>query len=184
MRLLQAEEIEGLLLKVPPLVDLLDGGDPAFVDAVISWLRDLETALLANQAPIASQISTLRGSLITIARGQAPPGVEFTRSASKRKLREAGAMDALRAAESTVSQHLSPTRQTIGEAGHLVGQLLVAAEQKNIPDPGTWDASGPGLLNLWSAIASDSELRPATARVLALVGQADALILLSRSMVG
>ena len=75
LRIVQLEEIQALLLRVPALVDRQEQRDPDFADVVKAWLGDLEDALENNRLPAAGRVAAARGTLISAERGAVPPDV-------------------------------------------------------------------------------------------------------------
>jgi hypothetical protein len=66
LHLANLEEIETLLLKVPPLVGSLENHDPEFITSVKAWLLAAEETLTNNRLSDASGIAAKRGMLISV----------------------------------------------------------------------------------------------------------------------
>src|SRR5581483_4457915 len=161
--LLAIEEAETKLAEVPALVRRYDERDPEFVSAVKSWLKDTEDTLGRYGMPVASEIAASRGELIACERGHrdGPAGA----GPRGRAYREGRAAEVLKHATGTV---LSAIQQRRGQLG------LVPAE------------SGQGhtayLQAVLQAIADRPELSSLVVHVTGLLGKADVLIVLDRSI--
>ncbi len=178
--LLNLEEIQALLLRVPPLVDGLARHDPDFPTAVKDWLVQVEQALLRNRLPLVAEIAGLRGTVIAAERGVIPPISVLSGRATPRKVREAAASEALRKAGTLVADSIRGSEIQFAEAERLVRQLVALAERKGFL-AATSGASTQRLVTLWNVIRNDPELGAVATHVSGLAGPDSALILLDRA---
>jgi hypothetical protein len=177
------EEIEGILLRVPGLIERLEGHDPAFGGAVTEWLKEAEQALTNNRLTAAATVATLRGMLISAERGVLPPERCADGRAPSRKVKDAYAADLLRTAEGHVASAISAPAAQIAEAERLTRQLVTLARRKGLIPPETGGGSLSERLNdIWQRMMADPELAGATSHVAGLVGNQDSLILLDRAL--
>jgi hypothetical protein len=183
LRLLNLEEIQGLLLKLPSIVDLQEKRDPAFILRVKDWLSSLEKALGNNRMPLAGMIAGFRASLISAERGTMPEGVESRRHASGGNLKEAAAVGAVRKAANAVYDAVKPDAERVSEAERRVRQLVAVARSKGIINHIEGNINfTENLSNLWQSMAADSDICPGTIGVEGLIGPIDALFLLDRAI--
>ena len=181
LRIVNLEEIQGILLKIPSLVDLQEKRDTSFIQSVKEWLSSLEKALENNKMPLAGTIAATRASLISTERGKMPEGVEFRRRTSGGNLKEAAAVGAIKKAGNIVYDAVKPDAERIAEAERTVRQLVAVARSKGIINNIEGNINfTENMHNLWQSLAADSDLRPGTTGVDGLVGPYDALILLDR----
>jgi len=87
--------------------------------------------LTSNRLPAAASVSTLRGGVITAARG-ATAASTMGGGPSRRKLRDAAATDALRRAEEIVSAALRADQAQIADGERLARQLIAHALRKRV----------------------------------------------------
>ncbi len=177
------EELQGILLRVPGLVERLESHDPAFGGAVTEWLKEAEQALTNNRLTVAATVATLRGMLISAERGVLPPERCPDGRPPTRKVKDAYAADILRTAEGRVAEAIQASETQIAEAERLTRQLVTLAKRKGLIPPPTAGGSLSDRLNdIWQRMMADPELAGATAHVGGLVGNQDSLILLDRAL--
>ena len=75
LRIVNLEEIQGILLHISGLVDLQEQRDPNFVRDVKQWLSKLEKTLDSNRMAVAGNVAALRGLIISAEQGIIPAGV-------------------------------------------------------------------------------------------------------------
>ena len=186
LRIINLEEIQGMLLGIPGLVDLQEQGHPGFIEGVKQWLAKLEKGLEANRMPEAGNIAALRATLISAERGVIPAGVEFHGRATGRKIRGATAAFVLRQASDLISCAIQKDSERIAEAERLARQLVTLAKAKGsirgLPGEGSSTAADK-LRAVWRIMSADPMLSPGTQNVEGLVGPYDALIILDRIIV-
>lgn len=183
LRIVNLEEIQGLLLLVPALVDRLEKHDPDFVDQVKSWLVEGERVLGNNRLPAAGSLAALRATLVNAQSGVIPPGYQTQKRLSRRKMGEMIASDVLRQGSELLSQVIAADGKRVDEAAQLTRQLVALAVYKElIPDPRKVSDPTGYLRAVWKAMEADSDLQTGTVRLLGLVGQNDALLLLDRTI--
>lgn len=181
LRLMNFEEIQGMLYAVPRLVDAHARRDARFAEDVTDWLARLETVLENNRLHQAAVVAAHRGTLVAADRGVTPPGVAVSGRSSRSKLRDAAAVDILGKVSVMTTDLLQTDVERFREAERLMRQLHTFAAAKGllpeaIPDTQRTEA----LQAAWNAIAADAELRGGTINIEALVGGSDALVILDR----
>jgi hypothetical protein len=183
LRIVNLEEIQGLLLRIPGLVDMMDQRDPDFVADVKQWLTTLEKALDSNRMPAAGNVAALRGLFISSEDGVIPSGIDFHGRPTKRKIRNATAALVLRGTGDLVSSVIQKDQERVSEAERLGRQLVALARAKQLirqqPSGEDWKEM---LKAIWRAMSDDPELSPGTTNLEGLVGPHDALIVLDRTI--
>ena len=183
MQIVNLEEIQGILLRVPEIVDHLETNDPKFSDLVKKWLKDLENVLVNNRLAQAAEVAALRSMLISAERGVVHEGLEFTGRKTARKVREAVAAESLSKAEGLASDAIRGYGAQIAEGEKLARQLVALAEQKGIIQKFSGTKNHTiRLTGIWSAISEDPDLSAGTTALKGLVGFQDALILVDRML--
>lgn len=183
LRLVNLEEIQNLLLRIPRLVDSLEQRDPNFVQKVRQWLTVVEEVLVNNRMPLSGNIAALRGTLDATERGAFPPGLTFHGRPTARKIKEATAADVVRRASELLSNALQDDVTRIAEAERLSHQLIALGKSMGLIVGGINDsAHTQKLKEIWKTISADPNIAPGAVRLESLVGQNDALILLDRAM--
>ena len=184
LRIVNLEEIQGMLLRIPGLVDLQDRRDPDFVQDVKQWLSKLEEVLDNNRIPVAGNVAALRALLISAERGVIPAGVEFHGRSTRRKIQEAAAAYVLRQTGDLVSSVIQKDHERVAEAERLTRQLVVLAKAKGlIQELSSGDNFTDMVKAIWRTLSADPELSPGTANVEGLIGPHDALITLDRTII-
>jgi hypothetical protein len=183
LRITNLEEIQGMLLCIPSLVDLQERRSPHLVQDVRKWLSRLEKVLHSNRMPVAGNVAALRGLLISAERGVIPPGVEFHGRSSGRKIREAATAYVLRQAGDIVSNVIHKDHDRVAEAERISQQLVALARAKGlIEEHPSGDDFSNMLQAIWRTMSADPDLSPGTVSVEGLIGPHDALVVLDRTI--
>lgn len=181
LRIVNLEEIQGMLLRIRGLVDLHDKRDPDFVENVKEWLSKLEKVLENNRLPAVGNVAALRALLISAEQGVIPTGVEFHGRATGRKIREAAAAYVLRQTGDIVSSIIQKDRDRVAEAERMTRQLVALAKAKGlIQELPTGENFTDMLKAIWRTLFADPDISPGTINVEGLIGPHDALIILDR----
>ncbi len=181
LRIVNLEEIEGMLLRIRSLVDLQDQRDPDFVESVKEWLSALEKVLDNNRLAVAGNVSALRAMLLSAEQGVIPAGVVFHGRATRRKIREAAAAYVLRQSGDLVSSIIERDHGQVAEAERLTRKMVALAKSRGlIRDLPSGNLFSDMLKAIWRTLSADPELSPGTVNVEGLVGPYDALIVLDR----
>jgi hypothetical protein len=183
LRIVNLEEINSMLLRVPRLVNLQKSRDPEFAGEVKAWLESLEDVLNNNRMPIVSNVAAFRGMVVSGERGVMPEGVRFYGTVTLRKIKDAAASAALRAAIELIFNTVQPDISKVTEAEGRGRQIIALAKAKGfsllLPNgPERVDA----LKKLWRTLATDPDIGPGTINVEGLVGPNDSLIILDRAI--
>lgn len=181
MHIVNLEEIQGLLLVVPELIQRLENHDPNFVSSVKDWLTRTEQILVNNRLAAAGSIAALRGVLISAERGVVPSEIVFSGRKNPRKIKDAVAADILRKAEEQISASIRVYAAQVAEGEKLARQLAALATRKGLIPEKPYTGNHTDILNaIWRRMSEDPELGPATIHLAGLVGAYDALILIDR----
>lgn len=183
LNLVNLEEVQGMLLRVPGLVHAFEERDAGFVASVKAWLMQGEQILVSNRMPAAAEIAALRAVLISAERGAIPPGIAFNTRATPRKIKDASAADVLRRAEERISSAISADALRLAEGDRLVRQIMAVALRKGLAPQDPSGGTSPGVLRaVWHSISMDPDLAAPATRLVGLVGAHDVLILLDRAL--
>lgn len=183
LRIVNLEEIHGLLLRIPSLVDELEHKMPNAIVNVRQWLTTLEQALENNRLPLAGNIAALRGGLDSAISGVIPAGIEFHGRVSSRKIREAAATEMLKRASDLVASALQKDGDRIDEAQRVARQLIALARFKGLIPANRPDGDPiENVKAVWNNMQSDQEIGQGAAHLIGLVGPHDALIVLDRGI--
>lgn len=183
LRIVNLDEFQRLLLRVPALVDDLERRTADAPGGVRNWLVEVEGALKNNRMPLAGSIAGLRARLDSASKGAVPHGIVVIGSVSRRKVRYAVAAEVLQEAADSLAAEIESDRARIEEADRLARQLVVAAQVKgmvNGPPPAAEHADT--IQALWTAILSEPEIGGGAVHLLSLVGPSDSTIVLDRAI--
>jgi len=183
LRLLNLEEIQTTLLRLPALVRGIEGRDPRACERVNGWLVDMEAVLQNNRLSTAAGIACLRGILLAAERGAVPADLVVRPTATRRMIREAVAAHLLDKAYQVVIGDIQKDRDRVAEAERIMRQVIAMAKHKKVipAAPDTTNQS-EWLRFVWKTIGADPELAPGTVSVDGLMGAGDVLILLDRAL--
>ena len=183
LHMMNLEEVQGELLRVPGLIHELEGRDPSFVGSVKAWLTQAEQVLISNGLAVAAEVAVLRGVLISAERGVIPAGMAFSTRTTMRKIKDASAADVLRKAEELISRAIGADAVRFAEGEKLTQQIVAVAQRKGlIPITPCVDKHTEMLKAIWQAMIMDPDLGAATTHLVGLVGAHDVLILLDRML--
>lgn len=181
LRIVNLEEMQCMLLRIPGLVDLQERRDTDFVQDVKQWLLKLEKVLENNRLPTAGNVAALRAMLISAERGVIPAGVEFHGRATGRKIRDAAAAHVLRHAGDIVSSIIQKDRDRVADAERMTRQLVSLAKAKGlIHELPSGENFTDILKSIWRTLSADPDIAPGTINIEGLVGPQDALVILDR----
>jgi len=183
LHIVNLEEIQGMLLGVPGLIQAFEKRDPNFVGAVKVWLTQAEQILVSNRMAVAADVATLRGILISAERGVLPPGLVFSSRTTARKIKNASAENVLRRAQEAISSAIKADASQLADGERLAQQIVSVAQRKGlITPPSSANKHTKTLNTYWKAMIADPELGPPTTHLAGLVGVHDALILIDRML--
>jgi hypothetical protein len=183
LHIMNLEEIQDMLLRVPGLIHEFEEHNPSFVGSVKAWLTQAEQVLISNRLAVAAGVAVLRGVLISAERGVIPPGMAFSTRATMRKIKDASAADVLRKAEELISSAISTDAVRFAEGEKLTQQIVAVAQRKGlIPEIPSVDKHTEILNAIWQTMIIDPDLVAATTHLVGLVGAYDVLILLDRML--
>lgn len=183
LRIVNLEEIEGMLLRIRGLIDLQEKRNIGFVKEVKSWLAELEKVLGNNRIPAAGNVASLLGLLISAERGAIPEEIVLQGRPTKRKITEATASHVLQLVGDLVSNVIHKDRERVAEARRLSRQLVTLAKAKKLISELPSGENYTGMLkSIWQTLCSDPEISPGAINVEGIVGPHDALIILDRTI--
>jgi hypothetical protein len=183
LRIKNIEELQGMLLEIPSLVDQQKHRDPKFIQNVEQWLYALEKSLENNHMPIVGNVAALRGVLISASRGTIPDGIEFLGRCTKHKIFEETAAHVLRQTGNLISNEIQKDCERVAEAERLTRQMIALAKTKKlIKELPSGNNFMDILKTIWKSMSADPELSPGTISIEGLIGPYDALIVLDRTL--
>ncbi|PVX26807.1 MAG: hypothetical protein CW691_00395 [Candidatus Bathyarchaeum sp.] len=183
LRVINLEEIQNLLLRVPDIVALCEKGDFGVVAAVKKWLIQMEMTLKNNKLSVSANVAACRGLLISAEQGNIPSGINFKGRITRRKVREATASRCISETVKIVSDRIQKDAERVEEAERIIRQLVSIAKAKGlIVDVPQGNNFSDALKYIWKSMSTDQVLTQGAVSVEGLVGPHDALILLDRTI--
>lgn len=182
LSIVQLEEIEAVLLRLPNLVGEQAGHGRTFAASAAGWLASLESVLTANRLYQAGDIAALRSSLSAAVQGQVPSGVTVTGRPTRGKIAGLAASHVLRRASEIASGVAAENRPRFSEAERLAQQIISAALAKNVVHPADGVVSGEYLQTVRRDLRSNPELGAAVVHLEGLLGSRDTLVFLDRAL--
>jgi hypothetical protein len=183
LRIINLEELQNLLLRVPTIVEQHEQRDPRFVSTVKEWLTALETVLKNNHLPAAANVAALRGNLISTEQGNIPAGINIKGRLTKRKIQQATASQSLGQTVEIVSDVIQKDVDRVAEAQRITRQLVAIAKIKGfiteVPHGNNFTSI---LQSIWTKMSNDQALAQGVVNVEGLVGPHDALLILDRTI--
>ena len=170
-----------MLLKVPSLVKRLEERDPEFVSAVKSWLANAGEVFGRNGLSQTAEIAVCRSNIIAAERGLSEDGTTQTRIGA-RAFKEARAGQLLERATDLIADSVRPRRAQVDEAGRIMLQVVAVADQLGLIPTDTGSNHAAYLQTILSAMTNRAELVSLVVHITGLVGKADILIVLDRSI--
>lgn len=181
LRIVNYEEIRGLLLLLPKLADRLERKEAGFPDQAKNWLKAVEKVLANNRMLEAGNVATLRAVLLSAERGIIPQGITFRAKPTARKIRDAVYADVLRRAEELLSGAIRDDGFRIAEAERLGLRLIARAKAKGIIPPQMPEGDHiETIKSIWRAMTADPDIGLGTTSLLGLLGPYDSLIIVDR----
>lgn len=181
LALLSLEEIEALLLKVPTLVKRFEERDPDFFSAVKSWLASVDNTLSNNRMAATAEIAVCRGALISVERGFSDGSALKTRMGA-RNLKDARASHMLKRATDVISETIRFRRGQVDEADRVMMQIVAVADRLGLITAEAGQNHSAYLQATLQVISNRAELTSLVVHVTGLLGKADILIVLDRSI--
>ncbi|HEV8303691.1 MAG TPA: hypothetical protein VGQ25_01905 [Gemmatimonadales bacterium] len=176
LRLLQLEEIEGLLLDVPLLVRRYEAREPRFHADVGAWLGLVSEVLRRNRLSGSATVAGLQGEVTAAARGVIPPDLGVRASVSKRQTTAAVALRALQRATALLRGEIESPRARANDARLVARAALAVARAKGLLGPLSPQAQ-------FAALEGDNDTRAMVTHMVGLLSRGDALIVLDRARV-
>ncbi len=182
MHIVNLEEIQGIKLRIPELIQHFENRNTEFTSLTKEWLVEAEKVLTNNRMTVAADVSILRGVLISVERGVMPSGIIFSGKTTARKIKDATSVDVLQKADKIISAAIEVPVAQITEGERLTRQVVALAIRKGIVQKENSQEHSELLREIWRKMSLDPELQPVITHIIGLVGAYDALILLDRSL--
>ena len=183
LRIVHIEEIEGLLLLLPTLVQQQERRSTDFAPNACAWLNSLEKVFAANRLYQAGYIATLRSGLVAVEQGQVPAGLEFRGRPTRSRVLNAVASQALQRAAEVASTLIAENQPRLTEAERIAHQIVSAALSRGLITAREEGVSNTEYLRmLRHSLGTSSDLENAFVHLEGLVGPHDAFILFDRAL--
>ena len=183
LRIVDFEEIQDLLNHVHALVNRLEQNDPEFVPEVKRWLHNLEKVLKRCRMPVVSTVASLRGVLISTEQGFIPAWIKYSGRPTRRKIRNAVAVDILRRVDAVLSNDIQQYGARIAEAEIISREMATRAYAKGLLGSGSFNSDlAANQQAAWDAISTDPDIAPYALKLLNFVGPQDALTVVNRAV--
>jgi hypothetical protein len=182
LRIVNLEEIEGLLLALPEIVKVQEaGGD--FPARVATWLQQLETVLAANRLFQAGSIAALRSAAAAAANGSVPVGLQMRGTPTHRRFVFMVASHLLQRACDIASAVVAESKPRLADGERVAQQLVAVADSRGLIMPREDGVDNTQYLRaLRRGLAASQDLASAVAHLDGLVGAHDTLVLLDRAI--
>jgi hypothetical protein len=183
LRIVQIEEIEGLLFLLPDLVQQQQQRSPDFASNVSNWLSSLEEVFTSNRLYLAGNMAALRSGLVSVEQGQVPSGIEFRTRASRSRVVAAVASQALQRAAEMTSALLAENRSHLSEAEQIARQIVASAKSRGLITRQEPETSTTQYLQfLRRELGSNEDLENGFIMLEGLVGPQDTLVLIDQML--
>jgi hypothetical protein len=181
LQLFHLEEIHSLLLSVPDLYNQMERRDPNLLINTKKWFLLCEDVCKNYRLSISSNISGLRGLLISAERGIKPKEIELIREVTKRKIIDASIAFCLRSAVDLFTALIKKDQDRIDEAERIMMQLVtIGISKRLIPKKGNDENNSEYLKKAWAKLSSDIDISGGVTNMLSLAGPNDSLIIFDR----
>ncbi len=184
MKINVLEDLKGLTMQLPTLVNSFDQQSPFFSRDLKAWLTKLEQLLAHSRRSELSKIAALRSDVISVEIGvwrkdtyYIDPSLTDKKRGSRKKIMRAICGQILNRAQEIVSSIMDPLEQQVNEAKDIVKQLLLVAIQNGVVANDSLDPEN--CKGIWQILVNQQELRPGTQKILSLVSIPEALFLIS-----
>jgi hypothetical protein len=184
LRVANVEEIEGLMLQLPALVQQQERHSTEFARMAAAWLEAFERVLVANRLHEAATVASLRSTLIAAKQGQVPASLTFRGGRPTRwRVSNAIASEALRRAAEVANTLVEEYKPRLREAERIAQQIVALGVSRGLIHPKTAGATNTEYLGaVRRTLMMAAELTTALAHLEGLVGPHDALIFLDRAL--
>ncbi|SMF17160.1 hypothetical protein [Pseudobacteriovorax antillogorgiicola] len=184
MKLKTLEDLKGMMIQLPILVDSFDHQSSFFSRDLKEWLSQIEKIFASHRRAEVGKIAGLRSDLISAEMGVwrkdcyhvDPSLAEKTRGARKKIVRAIGGQ-ILNQAQAVVCKVLDPLEGQVDEAKDITKQLMLVAIQNGVLS--NEELKIENSKGIWQKLNNQQELRPGTQKILSLVSIPEALFLVS-----
>jgi hypothetical protein len=183
LRIVNLEEIEGLLLALPDIVKVQEKGGGEFPERVATWLEQLEKVLAANRLFQTGSIAALRSAAVAAATGSIPGGLQMRGAPTHRRFVVMVASHLLQRACDIASAVVAENKPRLAEGERVAQQLVAVAASRGLIMPREAGVDNTQYLRaLRHGLAASQDLASAVAHLEGLVGAHDTLVLLDRAI--
>jgi hypothetical protein len=181
LQLIHLEEIHTLLLSVPDLYDQLERRDAKLLLNSKKWLLLSENICKNYRLSITSNISGLRGLLISAERGVKPKEIELVRESTKRKIVEAAIAYCIKTAVELITSTIKKDQDRIDEAERIMMRIVTIGITKGlIHARENGESNSEYLKKVWTNFSLDPDISGGVTNVISLAGPNDSLIIFDR----
>jgi hypothetical protein len=181
LNVVQYEDIVTRLREVPNLVDMLEERRAGFPEAVLDWLKTVESSLENNHMPVVSQVAGCRAMLIEAARGAYTEEISFTGRPTARKVQDGVGSLVLQRTSDLLHAAIAEREATFQDAERISKQIIAVADAKGMLVDGGLPHQAM-LQALRDQIAADQDLASVYVHLASLVGKTDVLVFLDRAL--
>lgn len=179
LRIVNLEEIESHLLRVPGLVEQLSREDPSFLVSLHDWLAAAEDTLKNNRLAGAGSIAAIRGSVISLQRGALDAAAAGSR-VPRRRARDLAATGLLKEAAEKLTALVAPRRAQLDEAERIAMQVVTVARTVGMIPPMGQESRSSYLGSVVRLISSRPELASHLVHISGMLGEGDTQLMLDR----
>ena len=184
LRIVNLEEVEGLLLALPAIVQVQESGSGDFPDRVDAWLVQLEKVLAANRLFQAGSIAALRSAAVAATTGSVPLGLQMRGTPTQRRFLFMVASHVLQRASEIASGLVAENKPRLADGERVAQQLVAVAHARGLVTPRQAGIDNTHYLRaLRRSLAASQDLESAVVHLEGLVGVHDSLVLIDRALV-
>ena len=183
MKFFLYEEAKKLQFEMPDIVRAYENQDYSFIEKVKTWLSAVEDLLKKYQMAEVSNISSLKGTLISVERGLIPSDILFKGRSTPKKIRQASALKIANDVNNILNEMVGAFNLKLNEAVTLARQLFAIASQKGLL------AKFESIQDLnvkqkaiISVINNDPELNPWIVKLNSIMGIYESQIILDKTL--
>jgi len=160
-------------LLIPALVTKAAHKEASFLTDLNQWLIETENVMRRYQIPGCADVAALRSKIIAVA-------YDGEQKSSKRKRQLAVATSIVSDAQAVLFRELEPVHMRIEQARSAIRQLLGVAYQTSMIHQ--HEGFNQMIQLLWRDFMAHEQLKGATATILVLIDQSDAIRLLAEEI--
>lgn len=183
LHIVQLEEIDDHLRRLPSVIALYRERDSRFLDEVDRWLTRVEEILQNNRLPIAGIVASSRASMLMARDGVFTGECEATRRVSARRRQDAVASHVLAAVAETVNGAVQADRLRMEEASRIALHAITVARAAGLLQGREIQSSDAEFAKwLLQTLKNSEATLQAAVQLEGLIGPVDATIILDRQL--